>query len=227
MMKILTYVLHGMWNTPDTDGVVVIGVAVDVEPLIRKLDEIADSKGKEYIEMHDYIQEERGERYYEEIGESGEYAKFYITEHWLELPEGTMGAVSREMEKIDRSRDVGQCLDDMYEDGNIEAWKYEYMVRKPEAMKEILQLFDKMEDCNVSYNDTMGTVIGKVMREIELDDAKLEFLWEEFGDVLVDDDECILDDFLGFECGTHREAVWHWFDERYSGGVAKLMFGGK
>lgn len=30
MMKILTYVLHGMWNTPDTDGVTVIGVSVDV-----------------------------------------------------------------------------------------------------------------------------------------------------------------------------------------------------
>lgn len=64
------------------------------------------------------------------------------------------------------------------------------------------------------------------MKEITLDDKKLEYLWEEFGDVLIDDDECILDDFLGFECGTHREAVWHWFDERYSGGVAKLMFGG-
>lgn len=51
MMKILTYVLHGMWNTPDTDGVVVIGVSVDVEPLLRKLDKIADSKAKEYVEM--------------------------------------------------------------------------------------------------------------------------------------------------------------------------------
>lgn len=174
--------------------------------------------------MCGYIQEERGERYYEVVNASGKYAKFYITEHQLELPESVMGAISREMEKIDRSRDIGQCLDDMYEDGNIEAWKYEYMVRKPEVMKEILQLFDKMEDCNVSYNGTMGTVIGKVMREIELDDAKLEFLWEEFGYVPIDDDDRILGDFLGFKCGTHREKVWHWFDKRYSGGVTKLMW---
>ena len=225
-MKILTYVLHGMWNTPDTDGVVVIGVSVDVEPLLRKLDKIADSKAKEYVEMCGYIQEERGERYYEAVNVSGKYAKFYITEHQMELPENTMGAISREMEKIDRTRDVGQYLDDIYEDGNIEPWKYEYMVRKPEVMQEILQLFIKTEDCNTPFNTTMDIVVGNVMKEITLDDKKLEYLWEEFGDVLIDDDECILDDFLGFECGTHREAVWHWFDERYSGGVAKLMFGG-
>lgn len=225
-MKILMYVLHGMWDTPYTDGVVVIEVSVDVEPLLRKLDEIADSKAKEFVDLCGYIQEERGERYYEAVDASGKYGKFYITEHWLELPEGTMGAVSREMEKIDRSRDIRQYLDDMYEDDNIEAWKYEYMVRKPEVTREILQYFEKIEDCNTPYNTTLESAVDKAIKELCMDDEKLEFLWEEFGDVLVDDDECILDDFLGFECGTHREAVWHWFDERCSGGVAKLMFGG-
>ena len=96
-MKILTYVLHGMWDTPYTDGVTVIGVSADVEPLLRKLDEIADSKAKEYVEMCGYIQEERGERYYEAVNARGEYAKFYITEHQLELPEKTMGAISQEL----------------------------------------------------------------------------------------------------------------------------------
>lgn len=225
-MKILTYVLHGMWDTPYTDGVVVIGVSVNVEPLLKKLDEIADSKAKEFVDLCGYIQEERGERYYEAVDASGKYGKFYITEHWLEFPESMMGAVSREMEKIDRTSDVEAHIKMLFESESIEAWKYEYMVRKPEVMKEILQLFDKMEDCNVSYNATMEAAAWKVVQEINLDDTKVEFLWEEFGDVLIDDDECILDDFLGFECGTHREVVWHWFDERYSGGVAKLMFGG-
>lgn len=224
-MKILTYVLHGMWNTPDTDGVVVIGVSVDVELLLRKLDKIADSKAKEYVEMCGYIQEERGERYYEAVNVSGKYAKFYITEHQLELPEDTMGAISREMEKIDRTRDVGQYLQDLYEGGNIPAWKYEYITRETAVMQEILQVFSKTEDCNTPFNTTMDIVVGNVMKEIALDDKKLEYLWEEFGDVLVDDDECILDDFLGFECGTHRETVWRWFDEHHSKGVAYLMFG--
>lgn len=226
-MKIVTYVLHGMWNTPDNDGVVVIGVSADVEPLLRELDKIADSKAQRYIEMCGYIQEERGERHYEAVNVSGKYAKFYITEHWLELPENMMGEISREMEKIDRTRDIEQYLHDLYDGDNIPAWQYEYMTRKPEVMQEILQLFDSTEDCNTPFNTTMDIVVGNVMKEIVLDDEKLEYLWEEFGDVLIDDDECILDDFLGFECGTHREEVWHWFDKHHSKGVAALMFGGE
>lgn len=63
------------------------------------------------------------------------------------------------------------------------------------------------------------------VRNDDLDDKVLEYLWEEFGDVLIDDNECILDDFIGFKCGTHREEVWHWFDEHHSKGVSFLMFG--
>ena len=35
--------------------------------------------------------------------------------------------------------------------------------------------------------------------------------------------ECIEVEFQGFPAGTHREEIWHWFDERYSKGVAGLM----
>lgn len=31
--------------------------------------------------------------------------------------------------------------------------------------------------------------------------------------------------FLGFPAGTHREDIWHWFDERHSRGVAYLLHG--
>ncbi len=222
-MKILTYVLHGTWNTQDTDGVVVIGVSVDVMPLLRKLDEIADSKAKKYVEMYGYIQEERGERYYEAVNASGKYAKFYITEHQLELPENTMRVISQEMQKIDRARDVKKHLQELDESDSIEFWKYEYMVRNPYVMKEILQLFERMEDCNTPFNTTMDIVVENVMKELTLDDKKLEYLWDEFGNVLVDDDGCILDGFLGFESGTCREEVWHWFDEKHSKGIYALM----
>ena len=226
-MKILTYVLHGMWKTPDNDGVVVIGVSADVEPLLRELKKIEDSKAQRYIGTCGGILEKRRKRYYKAVDIRGKYAEFCITERWLELQEDMMGVVSREMNKIDRTNDVRAYIEMLYESESIEAWKYEYMTREPAVMQEILQLFIKTEDCNTPFNTTMDIVVGNVMKEITLDDKKLEYLWEEFGDVLIDDDECILDDFLGFECGTHREAVWHWFDERYSGGVAKLMFGGE
>ena len=50
----------------------------------------------------------------------------------------------------------------------------------------------------------------------------LENLWEIFGDIPINDDDQIEEDFLGFEKGTNRFDVWHWFDERYPGGVIKL-----
>lgn len=225
-MKILTYVLHGAWDSQSADGVEVLGVSGDIKPLQKRLNEIAENKAIEFLHTYGSVEEERSDRLYEITDAVGEYAKFYITEHQLELPEETMGEISREMEKINRTWDVKQYLHDMYDGGNIRAWQYEYMTRKSEVIQEILQQFGKMEDCNTSYNTTMDNAVREVMRNIALNDEVLEFLWDEFGDVLVDDDECILDDFIGFECGTHREAVWHWFDERYSGGLSKLMFGG-
>ena len=131
------------------------------------------------------------------------------------------------MSKIDRRSDIEEYLRGLNESGNISAWKYEYMMRKPEVMEQLLELFDKLEDCNTPFNSTMDVVVGMVSKEIELNDEVLDFLWEEFSDVLIDDDECILDDFIGFEAGTHREEVWHWFDARHSNGVHFLMFGGE
>ena len=34
-----------------------------------------------------------------------------------------------------------------------------------------------------------------------------------------------MDDFVGFECGTHREEVWRWFDEHHTKGVVYLLHG--
>lgn len=226
-MKILVYVLHGTWDTQSADGVEVLGVSEDISPLQKRLEKIAGSKANDYLETYGDVEEEFGERLYEIRDSAGEYAKFYITEHEVDISEKLMGAISREMSRIDRKTDIEEYLRGLYEGGNISAWKYEYMIRKPEVMEQLLMLFDKLEDCNTPFNSTMDIVVGNVAKEILPDDETLEFLWEEFGDVLIDDDECILDDFIGFECGTHREEVWHWFDERHSKGVAYLITGGE
>ena len=58
-------------------------------------------------------------------------------------------------------------------------------------------------------------------------DNDLKELWEMFGDIPMNPEtECIEEVFLGFPAGTHREEIWHWFDERYSKGVYCLMHGG-
>lgn len=58
-------------------------------------------------------------------------------------------------------------------------------------------------------------------------DAALEKLWAKFVDVPMNPDtECMEAPFLNFPVGTFREDIWHWFDERYSKGVAYLLYGG-
>ena len=51
----------------------------------------------------------------------------------------------------------------------------------------------------------------------------LETFWNELGDIPVDDDGIIQESFLWWPKGTDREDIWRWFDEKYPGGVAKLM----
>ena len=50
-----------------------------------------------------------------------------------------------------------------------------------------------------------------------------EELWSMFGDVPIDNNDEIEQDFLWFPVGTDRFDIWHWFDKNYPGGVAALM----
>lgn len=65
---------------------------------------------------------------------------------------------------------------------------------------------------------------GPVIKTIAEQDSILDELWADFGDVPMDPEtEKIEEPFLHFPAGTHREAIWRWFDERYSKGVASLL----
>ncbi len=49
-------------------------------------------------------------------------------------------------------------------------------------------------------------------------------LWEEFGDVPMNPDtEEIEKPWKHFLPGTHREDIWHWFEEQFNISVAELM----
>lgn len=49
-------------------------------------------------------------------------------------------------------------------------------------------------------------------------------LWEQLGIVNVTDDGSLLAPFLHFPVGTHRETVWHWFEQTFTGfSVARAM----
>ncbi len=50
-------------------------------------------------------------------------------------------------------------------------------------------------------------------------------LWNEFGAIPMNPDtEEIEEDWNGFPIGTHREEIWHWFEEYYDIYVADLMY---
>ena len=54
--------------------------------------------------------------------------------------------------------------------------------------------------------------------------AQLLDLWHRFADIPINDDDLIEAPFLHFPAGTYRFDVWHWFDERWPGGVYELLF---
>ena len=56
---------------------------------------------------------------------------------------------------------------------------------------------------------------------------EIESLWRQLGDISIDDNECIEQDFHIWKKGTERIEIWYWFDEMYKEGVYKLMFSEK
>lgn len=213
-MKITMYVLHGMWHTQYTDQSAVIGISVDEEVLIRQLRGIADNKAKGFVEMCGYIQEKKDERNYEATNGCGKHAEFHITKHQVELPKEVMRNIAREMERIYSASDAETYLYALHNSGDIKSWQCEYMTRKPEVMQEILNVFEEADDSNVAYNETMAYAVKSVADWITLDAEKLEFLREEFKKLPADDSGCILENFLGFKGGTHREEIEDWFDKQ-------------
>ena len=85
-------------------------------------------------------------------------------------------------------------------------------------MKEELEDFDNFFDSAVESMDgvtIMRTFQGKTYTE----------LWEEFGDVPMNPEtECIEVAWCGFPKGTHREDIWHWFEETFGVAVHDLMY---
>ena len=51
-------------------------------------------------------------------------------------------------------------------------------------------------------------------------------LWHQFEDVPMNPyTEKMEQRFLNFPAGTPREAIWHWFDEQWPGGIYDLLYG--
>ena len=67
-------------------------------------------------------------------------------------------------------------------------------------------------------------MIAKIINPEKIKEIAIRNMWERFGDVPIDDADCITEKFFQWPAGTNRFDIWHWFDERYEGGVARLIF---
>ena len=60
---------------------------------------------------------------------------------------------------------------------------------------------------------------------VEYANQWLAELWDEFGDVTLNDEEQINSSFYIWPAGTDKEVIWHWFDRSHSKGLAEGLMG--
>lgn len=46
--------------------------------------------------------------------------------------------------------------------------------------------------------------------------TSFEQAWSELGDIPVDEEDRIEEDFMHFPAGTDKLDIWHWFEETYN-----------
>lgn len=95
-----------------------------------------------------------------------------------------------------------------------------------EVFDERELIYDENEDMEFCpYCGKGGCImdLGEEELEMKLTDAEIEKLWDELEDVPIDEDEYLDIDWKVWSKGTHREEIWHWFDENHSKGVGWLM----
>ena len=82
---------------------------------------------------------------------------------------------------------------------------------------------EKIKDLfELSKNDFLK--MYSYLKEEEYENT-IDKLWEELGDVLVDETGVYIDqDFYIWKKGTEKEEIWHWFDVRTTGGIGNKYF---
>ena len=93
-------------------------------------------------------------------------------------------------------------------------------IRKEEELLANDTTLDEAEHCPSCGEE--GFIADVDDSTIPFNDSELETLWKLFGDVPINNDDEIEEDFIDFPAGTYRFEIWHWFDELYSKGVKAL-----
>lgn len=85
-MQIKIFILSGAWNQSELDGTTVIGISTEMAKLINKLADISSNHAASYLSnTYGKLEENISERFYEVMDQAGAWAKFYLTEHFIEI----------------------------------------------------------------------------------------------------------------------------------------------
>lgn len=116
---------------------------------------------------------------------------------------------------------------------NTFAWnvtKQGYHVFCPNCGSPMMLCSECMEDyrfCDWNNNSTF--LCYRLVEDFWKNLSDIPFSEDEDGRVVLEVDHKLMfgnREIVVFPAGTDREEIWHWFDERYCGGVIKLMNGG-
>lgn len=110
-------------------------------------------------------------------------------------------------------------VSDVDEDENITQEDIEFKAHSTHTV----DIVDEEDECiDIQFGD--GSCAFGVDKSAYISVTRL---WNSLGDVPIDEDECIDIDWNGFDKGTHREDIWHFFEETYNVSVAKDLMGVK
>lgn len=84
---------------------------------------------------------------------------------------------------------------------------------------------DTLVDNACPYCKTDGYLMDINTKETPIQSA--EALWKKLGDIPINEDEEIDEDFMQFEKGTDRYEIWHWLEEKFDISIAKDLMGMK
>lgn len=98
-----------------------------------------------------------------------------------------------------------------------------YTERCPEAKKmndEINHILELHKRSIITDFEAVEFIVQEKRRCERI--SQVKELWVQFGEIPMNPEtECIEEEWHGFPRGTHREEVWHWFEETFNVSVAK------
>lgn len=99
----------------------------------------------------------------------------------------------------------------------------QFMIAEYDAIHE----YCRVQKYQIEQSD-MDTIVARGLEDsfITWKQAYIEEKWFEFGIVPMNPEtECTEEEWNGFPVGTHREKIWHWFEEVFNVSVAEDLMG--